>query len=100
MRMLDPGDPWFTPKSHGYGATPKNWKGWAATLGFVALMVLVSMLVMGQRGGAAPSVLQMGLWIISLVALTAAFVWLARRKTDGEWRWRWEPTSFWRSWRK
>jgi len=24
---------WFKPKSHGYGASPANWKGWAATVG-------------------------------------------------------------------
>ncbi|HEU4381635.1 MAG TPA: hypothetical protein VFR73_23945, partial [Hyphomicrobiaceae bacterium] len=28
-------DYWFKPKSHGYGATPANWKGWAATIGTI-----------------------------------------------------------------
>ena len=22
---------WFKPHSYGYGATPANWRGWAAT---------------------------------------------------------------------
>jgi hypothetical protein len=26
-------DYWFKPKTRGYGATPANWKGWAATIG-------------------------------------------------------------------
>ena len=30
-------DHWFAPKSHGYGATQANWKGWAASFGFMAL---------------------------------------------------------------
>ena len=25
---------WFKPKSHGYGATPANWKGCVASLAF------------------------------------------------------------------
>lgn len=38
------GDPWFRPKTYGYGLTPANWKGLVATLMFVVLLVLTTLL--------------------------------------------------------
>ena len=77
------GDHWFKPKTHGYGAAPTNWKGWALTLGYVAAAVIVSLALLVQP---AP---RFGLWIVVLIALTVAFLWLCKIKTDGEWKWRW-----------
>ena len=40
---------WFKPKSHGYGASPANWKGWAATFAFLLIeLVLVWILLIDQ----------------------------------------------------
>ena len=34
---------WFAPKRYGYGAgLPISWQGWALTLGFVLLTVLLA----------------------------------------------------------
>jgi len=79
------GEAWFTPKSYGYGATPKNWRGWLATALYL-LSVLV--LVGGMLGVARSDSERTALWI-AILAVTAVFVALVRVKCDGEWRWRW-----------
>jgi hypothetical protein len=83
-------DYWFTPKTHGYGATPTSWKGWVSVLAFIAVAVAISTAMLWQAGGGgqvAPA--RVVAWFIAMVALTGGFVWLTKRKTDGAWRWRW-----------
>jgi uncharacterized membrane protein HdeD (DUF308 family) len=76
---------WFKPKRYGYGATPITWQGWAVTLGIVAAMVAVSLyLRLNERHDWALALLI----AFDVLALGALFV-ISRRKTDGEWRWRW-----------
>jgi hypothetical protein len=76
---------WFKPKQYGYGATPITWQGWAVTLGIVAAMVAVSLyLRLTERHYWALA----ELLTFDALALSALFV-ISRRKTDGEWRWRW-----------
>ena len=83
-------DYWFTPKTHGYGATPSNWKGWAATGAFVALLTTLSVMpTFGMSSAAGPTAWQLAARIAVGLVLTAGFVALARAKTDGQWRWRW-----------
>ena len=71
---------WFAPKLFGFGATPVTWQGWALTLASVAAVLLDTRYV----AGVVPKL------VIGL-ALTAAFVTIAWRKTDGGWHWRWGP---------
>lgn len=80
---------WFTPKRFGYGATPKSWQGWVASAVFAVVLSALSVtLVVLTRSGADPIyvVACLGLTVLALVG----FVRLARARTDGEWRWRWE----------
>jgi hypothetical protein len=76
---------WFKPKRYGYGATPVTWQGWAVTLGIVAAMVAVSLFL---------RLTERHLWALAVilgfdaVALATLFV-ISRRKTDGDWHWRW-----------
>jgi hypothetical protein len=72
---------WFRPKYYGYGATPANWKGWLATAVFMALIPAIA--------GALVDPLRIG----AFAALIALFVWIAWKKTDGAWRWRWGRTK-------
>ncbi|MDM7930449.1 hypothetical protein [Tabrizicola sp.] len=82
---------WFKPKTHGYGAAPRNWKGWAAIL----LVILVSLALVGWllllplASGNVPSLGRILLFLVLDVALIIAFIVIARKKTDGDWRWRW-----------
>ena len=69
---------WFAPKLFGLGATPVTWQGWALTLGFAAALLLDTHYV----AGIVPKL------VIGLT-LTAAFMTIAARKTDGGWHWRW-----------
>jgi hypothetical protein len=77
---------WFRPKTYGYGATPTAWQGWAVVAASVILIVAAALLILPYRAQnpaalivffAVDAVVLAGLWII------------CRRKTDGEWRWRW-----------
>ncbi len=78
---------WFRPKRYGYGATPITWEGWAVVLIFAALMA-ASVIVMNWFAGAA----NVSVWLIWATVVAAGVLWLvqfSRRRTDGEWCWRW-----------
>ena len=76
---------WFKPKRYGYGATPTSWQGWAVTLGTVAAMVAVSLFLRLTE----PHYWALAALIAFDVLALAFLVFVSRRKTDGEWRWRW-----------
>jgi hypothetical protein len=76
---------WFKPKRYGYGATPVTWQGWAVTLGTVAVMVAVSLFLRLTEPHYWALVAMFGFDALALVVL---FI-VCRRKTEGEWRWRW-----------
>ncbi|QNQ12109.1 hypothetical protein [Sphingomonas alpina] len=69
---------WFAPKLFGLGATPATWQGWVLTLAYSAAMLATLRLLPGL----VPR-------IIVCLALTAAYVSIAARKTEGGWHWRW-----------
>jgi di/tricarboxylate transporter len=70
---------WFAPKRYGFGATPISWQGWALTLGFVAVMILIV-----AEFGREPVRL-----VALLVPLVVVFMFICARTTRGGWRWRW-----------
>jgi len=73
-------DAWFAPKRYGYGTgLPISRQGWAALIGYIALVALAGFLI-------PYSLLA---YIIIVLAATAAFILLCARKTRGGWRWRW-----------
>ena len=76
---MSEGPEWFAPKRYGYGATPITWQGWALTLGFVAIAMVIARLFRQQP--------------VRLVAVLApvliAFIVICARTTRGGWRWRW-----------
>ena len=78
------GEKWFKAKKHGYGATPCNWKGWAATLAAAGAMAGVSWLLLGNRYAATPDMGTILVWMAIMVAIAASFTLLAKLKTDGE----------------
>ena len=76
---------WFRPKRYGYGATPITWEGWAVTLATVLAMVAVSLALRLEIGS---SWALAALVAFDLVALLFLLI-VSRRKTEGEWGWRW-----------
>ena len=76
---------WFKPKRYGYGATPITWQGWAVTVGTVLAMLAVSLFLRLTEKGhwALAALLAFDVVALSILAI------VSRRKTDGEWRWRW-----------
>ena len=79
---------WFKPRRYGYGARPTNWKGWAAALAYLLAILMLFWLFPAPNAQTA-TVAYIGLWVCAVALVTLPFVWLARVKTKGEWRWRW-----------
>ncbi len=84
-------DHWFKPKTHGYGAYPTSWKGWLliAAFGVLQMLLAIGLLVPPARAGQPVDLAQITTFLLGTAVLTAIFLWLCKRKTDGEWRWRW-----------
>ncbi len=82
---------WFRAKTHGYGATPANWKGWAAVLVTVAVTSVATavLIVSPQISGTPPAPAQVAVWAAIVAVTVAGLVVLSRAKTEGEWKWRW-----------
>jgi hypothetical protein len=78
---------WFRPKRYGYGATPTAWQGWLLTFAFVATLAGTLETLYSGIGGSLAHKIAMA----SSVILLVLYVLLARKKTDGPWRWRWGP---------
>jgi hypothetical protein len=83
-------DSWFTPHTYGYGATPSNWKGWAAIAAFIAVLTVASVVLISPAAGSdAPTTARIVAWLLLVTLLTIGFIGFCRAKTDGQWRWRW-----------
>ena len=82
---------WFRPKMYGYGAAPANWKGWAATFAFIAVVAIVTVALLASQPNTLTDFTswRFAAWAVIIAILTVGFVWLARAKTDGQWAWRW-----------
>jgi hypothetical protein len=76
-------DPWFGPKRYGYGLSPINWKGWLATVVFIAIAVTFAVFTIVHR---LPPLAM----VAALTLFCLAFTVLALLKSDAKpWRWRW-----------
>jgi len=70
---------WFAPKRYGLGSTPVTWQGWALTIGFVAIAILLSV-----KFAHRPVLL-----FATLAPFVVVFTVICARTTKGGWRWRW-----------
>lgn len=69
---------WFKPKAFGYGATPVTWQGWLIVAGFILLVGATTRFALPDHP----------LFLLLLVPVVLALIWVTRIKTDGDWRWR------------
>jgi hypothetical protein len=90
---------WFKPRTHGYGATPANWKGCATVAAYIAAVVGLSLPLAAWPADLppGPAAWQVVTWFLLTALLTLAFIRLARAKTSGQWRWRWGKVASLRS---
>jgi hypothetical protein len=84
--MHEPRRAWFKPKTHGYGAYPASWEGWAIVLGYAVGVVVLAVLTFG-REHTAPWI--WGVFVVAVTVLTLGLLMVSRRRTEGDWRWRW-----------
>ncbi|MPZ56815.1 MAG: hypothetical protein GEU91_10040 [Rhizobiales bacterium] len=84
---------WFKPKVFGYGASPTTWEGWAVVAGYCAVVTIVTLaaLIIVEPGTVSASVqwLMWLVWLAVVAIATAVLTVVSKRRTDGEWRWRW-----------
>ena len=78
--------PWFAPKLIGYGAgMPIAWQGWVL---LVVFMIALSGDFYLTALAPMPIITRILIRCVLTLAIVAFFVDLARRKTEGGWRWR------------
>lgn len=84
-------DFWFKPKTHGYGAYPTSWKGWAliAAFGLIQLALAFALLVPAGAQAEPVDLARVAGFVLGTAIITATFIWLCKLKTDGQWQWRW-----------
>jgi hypothetical protein len=77
---MSDGPEWFAPKRYGYGSgLPISWQGWAVTISFVAIAILVSLALHDRP-------IQL---VATIIPVTAILLVICARTTRGGWRWRW-----------
>jgi len=79
---------WFKPRDKGYGATPVTWEGWVVTVAAMVVVVMSSLLVPLLADGTYWGLAALVIDVLVIVALLI----VGKRKTDGEWRWRWNKS--------
>jgi len=80
-KVFAPG-PWFAPKRLGIGAGwPIAWQGWALLAVYTG--VVAGLGALAGRGGTGPRATALVLFL----GCTAAVMEIARRRTEGGWRW-------------
>ncbi len=84
---------WFKPKTHGYGATPVTWQGWLATLAFALVVTFFSVAVMLAMRETKPVAGYLA-WALMVLGSVYWFTQFARKRTDGEWAWRWKGQKY------
>jgi hypothetical protein len=82
---------WFKPRRYGYGAAPATWEGWLVTALAAAIVAgsLVAMNLWVDRANFSAWIV----WAVLMAAFALCFVEFCRRRTDGEWQWRWSKNS-------
>lgn len=76
---MSDGPDWFAPKRYGIGSVPVTWQGWALTIGFVAVLLALALMLHRQP-------IQLFAAVIPLITL---FTVICAKTTRGGWRWRW-----------
>ncbi len=76
---------WFKPKQRGIGAgVPVSWKGWALFVVYLGSILAIPaglQLLIGHEGSVP-------LRLLCVFGLSAPFLFIAWKKTEGGWRWR------------
>ena len=78
---------WFKPTAVWIGRdTRRTRKDGSLSFGFMLIVAAFIAVLMTSDNLSVGLVLA---WVAALVAVEMLFVWIAWKKTDGAWRWRW-----------
>lgn len=70
---------WFKPKRFGYGVVPSSKEGWLVTLIFIIITIYAAIKYQNNN---------FQFFTILIVGIII-FIMIAKKRTDGEWKWRW-----------
>ncbi len=74
---------WFRSKKYGLGSYSHTWQGWAFLVLYVVFLFGMGLYV--ERGGGEID----AMWWTGILVITALFIFITWKKTEGGWRWRW-----------
>lgn len=75
---------WFRAKRYGIGAgLPIKWQGWVLLLSYILAMAGIGQLTVIDA--AMPRAFAFALFL----TVTAGFLMIVHKRTEGGWRWRW-----------
>ena len=75
---------WFRAKKFGYGSgLPIKLQGWVLIAFY--LLALAGISLLSKQDAAMPKASALALFLI----VTAVFIAVARKRTEGGWKWRW-----------
>jgi hypothetical protein len=84
LHLLMGNEPWFRQKRYGLGAgLPIRWQGWALIVSY--LCFVAGMTLWADPKTSNPP----ALWWSLFGGVTALFLVLCWRRTEGGWQWRW-----------
>jgi hypothetical protein len=75
---------WFKRKLYGWGWTPATWQGWAVTLFYIILVLLLALTI----DKSSPDTQVMPTFVPPIVLLTVVFICIAYKKGETP-RWQW-----------
>ena len=78
---------WFKPKKFGFGAAPSAWQGWVLGVAYVVGLLVVSIVLVPFGETVSPG--RIVAWAVIVGVATGATLYVAWRKTEGRWQWRW-----------
>ena len=84
LHLLMGNESWFRAKRYGLGAgLPIRWQGWAVIASYLGALAGIGLL------SKAPDALSRGLAFALILVVTALFLTIVHRRTEGGWKWRW-----------
>ena len=76
---------WFKAKAYGWGWTPATWQGWAITIGYIGIIILLAMQLDSDARSGSDFLLH---FFIMIVVPTLLLIWVCYEKGERpHWSW-------------
>ncbi|MBX7146109.1 MAG: hypothetical protein K1X44_02235 [Alphaproteobacteria bacterium] len=86
MPVLPHQKAWFKVKNYGLGAYPISWQGWLCLFIHICLFTILLVWFLNLQD---LNFIPIGIAILIMVVLMTSIIWIAWKKSDQNWQWRW-----------